>query len=148
MSKMVEIDWKPDEGTLKQFGFIALVGFSFIAALAWFQLLVFAALPDDLRQPVAGTFGVLAAVSTLFSLVAPKANLPIYVGLTVIAYPIGFVLSYLIMGFLFFVMITPLGLFFRLVSRDPLHRNFDPAAATYWTDPRPRRGKDSYFRQF
>ena len=69
MSKMVEIDWKPDEGTLKQFGFIALVGFSFIAALAWFQVLIFSALPDDLRQPVAMGFGALAVVSLLFSLV-------------------------------------------------------------------------------
>lgn len=148
MSKMIEIDWKPDETTLRQFGFIALFGFGFLAALAWFQLLVFAALPDDLRSPVAGVFGALAGVSLLLSLVAPKANWPIYVGLTVLAYPIGFVLSYLIMGFLFFVMITPLGLFFRLVGRDPLHRDFDPSATTYWTDPRPRRGKDSYFRQF
>ncbi len=148
MSKMIEIDWKPDETTLKQFGFIALFGFGFLAAMAWFQLLIFSALPDDLRQTVAGVFGGLAVVSTLFSLVAPKANLPIYVGLTVLAYPIGFVLSYVIMGFLFFVMITPLGLFFRVVGRDPLNRNFDPAAATYWSDPRPRRGKESYFRQF
>ena len=74
--------------------------------------------------------------------------MPIYVGLTVLAYPIGFVLSYLIMGFLFFVMITPLGLFFRLVGRDPLERAFDPEATTYWADPRPRRAKGSYFRQF
>jgi len=148
MSKIVEIDWKPDEGTLKQFGFIALFGFSFLAALTWFQLLIFSALPDGLRQPVALGFGALAGVSLLLSLFAPKANLPIYVGLTVIAYPIGLVLSYLIMGFLFFGMITPLGLIFRAIGKDPLHRAFDPAASTYWADPRPRRGKESYFRQF
>ena len=148
MSKMVEIDWKPDEGTLRQFGFIALVGFSFLAALAWFQLLIFAALPDDLREPVSMGLGGLALVSLVFSLVAPKANLPIYVGLTVIAYPIGFVLSYLIMGFLFFGMITPLGLIFRVIGKDPLNRAFEPEASTYWADPRPRRDKESYFRQF
>jgi hypothetical protein len=148
MSKMIEIDWKPDERTLKQFGFIALFGFSFLAVLAWRKLLVFAALPDDMTTPVVGAFGSLAVISTLFSLVAPRANLPIYVGLTVLAYPIGFVLSYVIMGFLFFVMITPLGLFFRLTGKDLLNRRFDPAAETYWSDPRPRRGKESYFRQF
>ncbi len=148
MSKMIEIDWKPDEGTLKQFGFIALFGFSFLAALAWFQLLVFAALPDAMRETVAGVFGALAVISTLFSLVAPRANLPVYVGLTVFAYPIGFVLSYVIMGFLFFGMITPLGLIFRVIGKDPLNRSFDPAAVSYWSDPRPRRGKESYFRQF
>ena len=54
----------------------------------------------------------------------------------------------MIMGFLFFGLITPLGLVFRLIGKDPLNRRFDRAAATYWSDPRPRRGKESYFRQF
>jgi MFS family permease len=148
MSKMIEIDWKPDERTLRQFGLIALVGFSFLAAIAWFETFIFAMGLGDARQAVAGTFAVLAGLSALFSLVAPKANLPIYLGLTLLSYPIGFVLSYLIMGFLFFVMITPVGLFFRLTGRDPMHRRFDSEATTYWTDARPRRGKEGYFRQF
>lgn len=145
---MIEMDWRPDERTLRQFGFIALFGFGFLAAIAWFELLVFSFGLGEARPIVAGAFAGLAALSLLFSLVAPRANLPIYIGLTLVAYPIGFVLSYLIMGFLFFVMITPLGLFFRLIGKDPLNRRFEPAAETYWSDPRPRRGKESYFRQF
>jgi hypothetical protein len=148
MSKMVEIEWRPDGDTLRQFGWIATVGFSFLALIAWFELLVFAFGLGAARPWVAGGFVALAALSGLFSLVAPKANWPIYLGLTLVAYPIGFVLSYVIMGFLFFGMITPVGLLFRLTGRDPMHRRFDPEAESYWTDPRPRRGKESYFRQF
>lgn len=148
MSKMIEIDWRPDEGTLRQFGFIALFGFGFLATIAWFEWLVFSFGLGEARPIVAGVFAGLAGLSALFSLLAPRANWPIYVGLTVLAYPIGFVLSYLIMGFLFFVMITPVGLFFRLIGRDALQRRFDPSASTYWADPRPRRGRESYFRQF
>jgi len=148
MSKMIEIDWRPDDQTLRQFGLIALVGFGFLAALAWWELLVFSFGLGAARAPVAGAFATLAVVSALFSLVAPRANLPIYIGLTVLSYPIGFVLSYVIMGFLFFVMITPVGLFFRLTGKDPLHRRIDRDASSYWVEPRPRRGKESYFRQF
>jgi hypothetical protein len=148
MSKMIEIDWRPDDRTLRQFGWIAIVGFGFLAAIAWWEIFVFSFGLGDARPIVAGTFATLAGLSALFSSVAPRANLPIYLGLTVLAYPIGFVLSYMIMGFLFFVMITPLGLFFRLTGHDPLHRRFDPSASSYWVDPRPRRGKESYFRQF
>lgn len=148
MSKMIEIDFRPDERTLKQFGFIALFGFSFLAAIAWFELLIFSFGLGAARPVVAGAFAALAGISLVFSLLAPRANWPIYVGLTVVAYPIGFVLSYLIMGFLFFLMITPVGLFFRLTGKDPLARRFEPDAPTYWSDPRPRRGKESYFRQF
>ena len=148
MSKMIEIDWKPDAGTLRQFGWIAFVGFSFLAAIAWWERLVFSFGLGDARPYVAGAFAALAVVSALFSLVAPRANLPIYLGLTILSYPIGFVLSYVIMGLLFFGMLTPVGLFFRLTGYDPLHRRFDPDAKSYWTDPRPRRGKESYFKQF
>ena len=148
MSKMIEINWRPDDRTLRQFGVIALFGFSFLAAIAWWELFIFAFGLGEARPIVAGTFAALAGISALSSLVAPRANLPIYLGLTILSYPIGFVLSYVIMGFLFFVMITPAGLFFRLTGYDPLHRRFDPEATTYWTDPRPRRGKESFFRQF
>ena len=148
MSKMIEINWRPDDRTLRQFGAIALVGFSFLAAIAWWELFIFAFGLGEARAIVAGTFAALAGLSALFSLVAPRANLPIYLGLTILSYPIGFVLSYVIMGFLFFVMITPMGLIFRLTGYDPLQRRFEPEATTYWTDPRPRRGKESFFRQF
>ena len=148
MSKMIEIDWKPDAHTLRQFGWIAFVGFSFLAALAWWERLIFSFGLGEARPLVAGTFAALAIVSAGFSLVAPRANLPIYLGLTILSYPIGFVLSYVIMGLLFFGMLTPVGLFFRLRGYDPLNRKFDPEAKSYWTDPRPRRGRESYFRQF
>ena len=148
MSKMIEIDWHPDDRVLRQFGIIALFGFSFLAAIAWWELLIFSGGLGEARPIVTGVFGGLAGLSAFFSLVAPRANLPIYLGLTILSYPIGFVLSYVIMGFLFFVMLTPVGLFFRLTGYDPLHRKFDRDATTYWTNSRPRRGKESYFRQF
>lgn len=148
MSKMVEINWQPDEGTLRQFGWIALGGFLLVALLAWNEWLVFGFGLGEARTTVAGAFAGLGVLSALFSLIAPKANKPIFLGLTLLSYPIGFVLSYVIMGFLFFGLITPLGLLFRLIGKDPLNRRYDPAAKTYWTDPRPRRDKASYFRQF
>lgn len=148
MSKMVEINWQPDERTLRQFGWIALGGFALVALLAWNEWLVFSAGLGSAREPVAGTLLGLGVLSAFFSLVAPKANKPIFLGLTLLSYPIGFVLSYVIMGFLFYGLITPVGLVFRLIGKDPLNRRFEPQATTYWTEPRPRRGKDSYFRQF
>jgi len=148
MSKMVEINWQPDPGTLRQFGWIALAGFGLVALLAWNEWLVFSFGLGEARPVVAGAFAGLGALCALFSLVAPQANKPIFLGLTLLSYPIGFVLSYLIMGFLFFGLITPVGLVFRLIGKDPLQRRFDRSAPTYWSAPRPRRGKESYFRQF
>ena len=148
MSKMIEINLRPDARTLRQFGFIALAGFGLVAACAWFEVLVFSFGLGTARTLVAGIFAGLAVMSALFSLVYPKANWPIYVGLTLLSYPIGFVLSYLIMGTLFYALITPIGLCFRLIGRDAMKRRFEPGLASYWTPAREQRDSESYFRQF
>ena len=42
------------------------------------------------------------------------------------------IVSPLVMGLLFYVTVTPIGLVMRLVGKDPLGRGFDPAAESYW----------------
>jgi hypothetical protein len=148
MSNMIEVNLRPDAKTLRQFGYIALFGFGALAAFAWFELFIFAFGLGEARTTVAGGFAGLGVLSLLFSLVYPKANWPIYVGLTIVSYPIGFVLSYVIMGTLFYGLITPVGLFFKLTGRDPMNRTFEPEAESYWTPVRPAPDKERYFRQF
>jgi len=148
MSKMVELNLSPDTATLRQFGFIALVGFGLLGAAAYLESFIFAFGLGDARIPVAYALGGLGALSALLSLVAPKANLPIYVGLTLLTYPIGFVLSHVIMGTLFFAIIGPVAIFFRLTGRDSMNRSYDGSATSYWSPVRPNRGKESYFKQY
>ena len=148
MSKLIEMNLRPDERTLRQFGWIALVGFGLLGTLAWFEWLIFSFGLGEARSAVAGTLWALGGLATLFSLVFPKGNLPIYVGLTIIAFPIGFVLSYVIMGTLFYVLITPVGILFKLTGRDVMKRRFDPEAETYWTEARSGRPREHYFKQF
>ena len=148
MASMIQIDLRPDVRTLRQFGWIALGGFGLLAALAWNEWLMFSFGLGEWKLPVAATLAGVGALAGTFSLVYPKANLPIYLGLTILAYPIGFVLSYVIMGTIFYLMLAPVGLFFRVTGRDPMMRRFEPQADSYWVDSRPARPKDSYFRQF
>lgn len=145
---MIEIDFSPDDRTLRQFGWIALAGFGFVAAIAWHEVLVFSFGLGAARAPVAGAFAGLGVLAACFSFVWPRANLPIYVGLALVSYPIGWVLSYVIMGTLFYGLITPVALFFKVTGRDPLQRRFDREAASYWSEPRPPRGRESYFKQY
>ena len=148
MSDMIEINLRPEPRTLRQFGFIALVGFGLLAAFAWGEWFIFAIGLGEARLAVTAVLGGLALVSGLFSLVYPKANLPIYVGLTLVSYPIGFVLSYVIMGTLFYGLITPVGLLFKLTGRDPMHRKFEPEAESYWVPVATTPTKERYFKQF
>ena len=148
MAKMIEMNLRPDAKTLRQFGFIAVAGFGFVAAIAHYEVLIFAAGLGGAKPYVVNTFAGLAAYSGVFGLIFPKAVLPVYLGLTVATYPIGFVLSHVIMGALFYGLITPVGIFMKIIGRDPLERKLDPDAESYWHDCRPERGKESYFRQY
>ena len=148
MSKLVELNLNPDRKTLRQFGVIAFVGFGILAALAYYEKLIFSFGLGDARIPLVTGFAVVGSVALLFSLVAPKANRLLYVGLTLLAFPIGFVLSYVIMGALYFLVIGPIAVAFRLFGRDPMHRAYDPKAPTYWSTARPPRDKESYLHQY
>ena len=147
MSKLVELNLNPDDKTLRQFGFIALVGFGLLAACAYYERWIFGFGLGGARLPVAGVFGVAALVSFVFALVYPRANRLIFVGTTLLAFPIGFVLSYVIMGVLFFLIIAPVGAALRLFGKDPMARRYDPRAPTYWDASRTAESKDRYLRQ-
>ena len=43
----------------------------------------------------------------------------------------------LVMGLLFYLTITPMALIMRLIGKDPLRRNFEPEAKSYWIERRP-----------
>ena len=148
MSRLVEIDFNPDTKTLRQFGVIAFVGFGALSALAYYEKLVFAFGLGDARLAVAASLAALGLLALVLGLVAPRANLLLYVGLSLLAFPIGFVLSYVIMGALYFLIIGPIAVALRLAGRDPMRRARDPQAASYWTPARPARDKESYFHQY
>lgn len=148
MAAFVELNFRPDLRTLRQFGFIALAGFGAMALLAFFEAGVFKFGLGAARLPVTIGFGTLAASSALFSLVFPKANLPTFVALSVAAYPIGWVVSYVVLGILFYLVFGVVSVIVRLRGLDPLARAYDRRAEGYWISRASARPKSDYFRQF
>ena len=77
-SKPLDINLDPDERTLRQFGFIALVAFGLLATCAYFEVWMFSFGLGALRVPVASALGAIALLSGLFSAAVPKANKPLF----------------------------------------------------------------------
>lgn len=135
---MVEINWNPPKRELRQFGLLCLVIFGGMAAWAYFHdgsrlamgLLAFASIAG-------GTLGVLA----------PQALRPIFVGWMVAAFPIGWTISHLLLGIIYFGILTPIGFVMRVAGYDPMERKLDPDAGTYWKEHEQAEVK-RYFRQF
>jgi hypothetical protein len=145
---LVDLNLNPNRRILRQFGFVALVGFGALAAwMRWrgglFGLSVGAAAPV-----LVVVFSAVGLLSAAFSIARPGANRPLYVALSVVTYPIGFLLSFLVMGVLYFGLITPIALVFRVAGRDALCRRIDPEVQTYWTERRAPDDVGRYFRQF
>ncbi|MEE2886435.1 MAG: hypothetical protein VX951_03280 [Planctomycetota bacterium] len=142
---MIKIDFKPTRPILRQFGWIGLFGFPLIAAVMLFQWLAW--------QPnlaVYILFG-LGAISGLLAMVAPRALLPIYVVMMLIAIPIGFVISTVLLRLIYYLLFTPMALWFRIRGRDTMNRRLDPDRDSYWQDHRDisrPRTPSSYLRLY
>lgn len=146
---LVDIDLKPDDKKLRQFGFIALVAFGLLGGLVLWHGGLLGIDFGASAQTVAYVLFAIGGASGLLSLVKPDLNRILYLALIVITTPIGLVLSFVIVGALFYGLFTPIGLFFRLIGRDPLYLKLDPAAQTYWTRrPSGPVQPKKYFRQY
>ncbi|SIO31061.1 hypothetical protein SAMN05444166_3685 [Singulisphaera sp. GP187] len=136
---LTPIDWRPEPKTLAQFSEISL----------FFLGMVAAPLASLRGQPtLAATFWVAAVACRIVGAWRPTALKPVYLGLTLATWPIGWVVSHLALAVVYYGVITPIALVFRLLGRDPLTRRFDRDATTYWEPYDPDRGTDQYLRQF
>ena len=129
---MLPIDWNPGARELRSFTriwfplFVVMIG----SVLRWrFHL------PD--ASLWAWGVGALADL---------RVARAVFVGLMVITYPIGLVVSTVALALLFYLVFTPLGWGMRLAGRDPL-RLRTRADTTEW-QPITQDVDDRMFRQF
>lgn len=146
--KLLELNLHPDRRTLRQFGFIAFALFGLLGAMIFWKGHFLGFDLGAAARPTAYAIWALGLISALFSLIAPTFNRFLFVGLIVVTSPIGFVLSYILMGLIFFVVFTPVGLFFRLIGRDALRRRFDAPAESYYVPHKDVTDVERYFRQY
>lgn len=132
-----DIQFNPSEKTLRQFAGLFLVVFGVLAVVE-FQL--------RHRPQFALVYGALALAIGPLGLIRPGAMRPIFVAWSVVAFPIGWVVSTVFLAVLFFVVFTPIGVLFRLMGRDTLALRKRPAT-TYWQPKVAARDKRHYFRQ-
>lgn len=145
---MIEIQWHPDRKTLRLFGLISLVAFPLLGLMAYYRVMAFAPLPESSAGTVAAALGIVGVLSGILAVAAPIALKPLFLGLSLIGAPIGFVVSHLVLTIIYYLVITPIALVFKLIGRDALHRKLDPAADSYWIPRAEPRDVKRYFKQF
>jgi hypothetical protein len=68
--------------------------------------------------------------------------------IAVATYPLRWATSQLALVIIYFGLLTPLALFFRLVGRDEFEKSPDPARSTYWRPRSPAANRAQYLQQF
>jgi hypothetical protein len=99
------------------------------------------------RHLAAGTLWALAAVVPLAGLLSRRFLRCVYLGLSYATYPIGFVLSHVVLALVYYLALTPIGLTMRLFRHDPLSRRLDPKAQSYWVRRDGTKTPESYLHQ-
>jgi hypothetical protein len=133
-----DIDFRPQTRTLRQFAVLWIVFFGGLAV--WEGV--------ARGHPAAGAaLGLLAVTVGPVGWLRPQWVRAVYVGWMVLAFPIGWVVSRVVLAGLFYFLFAPLGLAFRLAGRDPLQRR-RRAVETYWTEKPAVTEARRYFQQF
>jgi hypothetical protein len=136
---LVAIDWNPSTRHLRQF---ALLGSVFFVALAGWVC------KQQGWNAYVWAFLVTSAGFLVVGLLLPECVRYLYLGLIAVTFPIGWVVSHLILGLIYYGLFTLVALIFRLIGRDALERRFAPAATTYWQPKRMPTDVRQYFHQF
>jgi hypothetical protein len=135
---LIEVNWKPTSRELRQFSAAWLVVFGLIGGYG---------LWSDPRSTAALIVSASACIG-LLGLVRPRTLQPLYIVAMLIALPIGWVVSHVLLAIIYFVVFTFIGLAMRLAGHDPLQRKFDRMASTYWQPRNKNENPDRYFKEF
>jgi Saxitoxin biosynthesis operon protein SxtJ len=133
-----EVVKPPPEKMLRQFAGLFLVVFLGLSGWrAW----------RGQADQWAVALAVLAVGVGVLGLVRPSAVRFIFTAWMMIAFPIGWTVSRVALAIVFYAVITPVALFFRVIRRDELRLRKADGRASYW---RPKPGPENvreYFRQ-
>ena len=135
---MIAIQWNPSTKQLRQFAgiwfpaFCGLVGWSIGHKTGhWSEVEI---------------GWVLAGLLSVGGLVLPALIRPIFVGLILLTFPIGWVVSHLLLGLIFYGVVTPIGLILRISGHDPLQLK-KPSGNSVWKTSIGKTDATRYLRQ-
>jgi len=135
---MMTLDLHPTDRMLRQFAAAWLVVFSVLAANQW------------LTRGHPRTAIVLAGVAIIIGiagLLRPRLVRWLFVAATVLAFPIGWVVSQVMLFVLFIGVMTPVALLFKAQGRDRLARKRS-AQSSYWKPKTATQDMRRYLRQY
>lgn len=136
---MIQIDWNPSRRFLRQFSLLLALLFAIVAAILHFNY-------GSTQLAIA--LAVIGTVIGLAGFVLPSFMRVVYVIWMAAIYPIGWLVTHLVLAIGFYLVVTPIGITMKLCGYDPMQRSFDGSAKSYWKPRRRPQTVERYFKQF
>lgn len=130
------INTKPSDRQLRQFGLLCIV---LMPAIAWVW--------GGSNSTILAT-ALIGAGLGLLGVIAPSALKPVFVGLVLVSFPIGFIIGELILLMIFVGVFLPMALLFRIIRRDVLQRRLNAGSETFWVPRNAPSNVRRYFQQY
>ena len=135
---MITVQWNPERKQLRQFAAIWFP--AFCGLLGWIV-----GAKTGQWQTVQIAWAV-CGVQAVAGVMVPPTIRPVFVGLILVTYPIGWVVSHVLLGAIFYLLFLPIGLALRMTGHDPLQLK-RPAGNSLWKTPVGKRHPASYLQQ-
>jgi hypothetical protein len=135
---LIRIDRNPSRRQLALFGAVWLVVFAAWGGVAYWR---------GATSTAAAVWVVAILVPAIGWFIPPLMRI-VYLGLAYLTFPLGAVLSFVVLAAVYFGVFTPIGLLMRWFGHDPMCRRRDAKATTYWVPRNPTTDVRRYFRQF
>jgi hypothetical protein len=134
-----DLQLNPTPKTLRQFSAAWLVFFLAAAAQQYFRR----------GHPHVGLALAIAAISIgVLGLAKPAAVRWLFVASMFLAFPIGWIVSQMMLLLMFYLVVTPVALLLRIRGRDALRRRPARNATSFWQPKETPEDVTSYFRQY
>lgn len=132
-----DLPLNPTERTLRQF------------AGAWFLVFFIAAFRYFVHgHKTASIALVLIGLVGVAGLVKPLLVKHLFLGATIAAYPLGWMLTQIILMIMFYVVLTPIAFIARWRGHDPLQLRRRTARSTFWAPRGEPPPPENYLKQF
>lgn len=134
---MKKLKLNPTKRDLRMFGLVLIIGFGLIGALLYYK---------GKANIAIGLWSIAGAIA-LLAFVWPSGARPFYVAWMTLGLIMGFVMSRVVMTLIFYGVITPVALFFRVSGRDSLKLK-KTQAGSYWEAHESIEDKEYYEHLF
>lgn len=136
---MIPIPTNPTDRDLRWFGGLGML---FLWSVAGWLVIKH----DATDWAVAIAF--IGVVAGTLAFTKPQLLRSVYIGWMWAVFPLGWVIAHVLLGIVYFGVLTPVGWLLRLLGHDPLQRRTDLTSESFWRHRTRQRKPSDYFRQF